>query len=366
MSDRIRQIQDLGQSIWLDFLGRDMLESGELAGLVEAGELTGITSNPSIFLKAITGSELYSSDLRDLAREGTRDGYDAFVALASKDITAACDLLRPIYDATAGRDGLVSFELPPAIADDIAASIAEAKRLWALIDRPNLMIKVPGTEPGIAILRELIEEGLNINQTLLFSVDVYERSACAYIEGLASRLERSLPVDRIASVASFFVSRVDTAVDGQLREDAPLRGKAAIANAREAYRRFQRIFSGPQWERLAAAGAGVQRPLWASTSTKNPAYRDVLYVDSLIAPHTVNTLPEPTLRAVQDHCEARPMGAAELVAAGQELAALAEAGIEMAAVTGQLLVEGLAAFQRDFHVLLAAIESSLAPAATSA
>ena len=366
MTDRVGQVQQAGQSIWLDFLGRDLVRSGELARLVQSGQLSGITSNPSIFLKAITGSELYSKDLRALARAGSSTAYDAFLALAGEDIRDACDVLRPVYDGTAGRDGFVSFELPPAIAHDEAASIAEAHRLWALIDRPNLMIKVPGTSAGVRILGRLIEDGLNVNQTLLFSVDVYEQSAEAYIAGLERRLADGRPIDRIASVASFFVSRVDTAVDAALPTASPVLGTAAVANAREAYRRFQGLFGGARWERLAAAGARVQRPLWASTSTKNPAYRDTLYVDTLIAPDTVNTLPEPTLRAVQDHCEVLPMTAAEINSGQFRLAELREAGIDMAAVTGRLLAEGLDAFARDFDSLLAALEASLAPAATGA
>jgi transaldolase len=366
MTDRIGHIQQAGQSIWLDFLGRDLIRSGELERLVQSGQLSGITSNPSIFLKAIAGSELYSAEIRALARGRAAAGYDAFLALAGQDIREACDSLRPVYDRTAGRDGFVSFELPPALAHDQAASVDEAHRLWALIDRPNLMIKVPGTPAGIEILARLIEDGLNVNQTLLFSVDVYERSAEAYIAALERRLATGRPVDRIASVASFFVSRVDTAVDAALPAASPLLGTAAVANAREAYRRFQHLFGGARWERLSEAGARVQRPLWASTSTKNAAYRDTLYVDTLIAPDTVNTLPEPTLRAVQDHCAVRPMTAAEINSGQFCLAELREAGIDIAAVTERLLVEGLDAFARDFDTLLAAIEAALAPAATGA
>jgi transaldolase len=366
MSDRVQQIAQAGQSIWLDFLGRDLLQSGRLAALARDRQLTGITSNPSIFLKAITGSDLYASDIHRLAHDGVTGGYEAFVALASRDISDACDILLPVYDATNGRDGLVSFELPPGIANDVEASVAEAIRLWALIDRPNLMIKVPGTAAGVEILALLVAAGLNINQTLLFSVDVYERTVDAYLRGLEARLDRGMSITRIASVASFFVSRVDTAVDAALPEGSALRGRAAIANAREAYRRFLGVFSGSRWQRLAAAGAVVQRPLWASTSTKNPAYRDVRYVETLIAPDTVNTLPEPTLGAVQDHCEVRIMSAEEINSGQFELAQLRDAGIDIGAVTDRLLAEGLAAFERDFQALLAAIESSLAPAATGA
>jgi transaldolase len=359
MTDRVHQLLEAGQSIWLDFLGRDLIQSGELQRLVDARHLTGITSNPSIFNKAITGSGLYADDIATLAERGISDRYEAFVSLASADIIAACDTLFPVYARTNGRDGFVSFELPPGMEHDIEASVAEAHRLNDLIDRPNLMIKVPGTDAGVEILRRLTADGLNINQTLLFSVNVYERTANAYIEGLEERLRRGGDLSAVASVASFFVSRVDTAIDGQLSEGSVLRGKAAVANARNAYARFQRLFDGERWQRLAEAGARVQRPLWASTSTKNPDYRDVLYVETLVAPDTVNTLPEPTLGAVLDHAEATPMTPAEISGAAFTLEELGAAGIDLDAVTDRLLVEGLAAFEKDFLSLLGSIETSL-------
>ncbi len=333
MSDRVHQLLAAGQSVWLDFLGRDLIQSGELQQLVDAGHLTGITSNPSIFNKSITGSELYSEDIERLAAQGVRDPYEAFVRLASADIGDACDALLPLHEETEGRDGLVSFELPPGIENDIEASVAEAHRLCDAVNRPNVMIKVPGTEAGVEILRRLTVDGLNINQTLLFSVEVYERTAEAYIAGLEQRLADGGDISRIASVASFFVSRVDTAVDALLPAGSPQRGTAAVANARHAYARFQEIFSGARWERLANHGAGVQRPLWASTSTKNPDYRDVLYVESLVAPNTVNTLPEATLKAVLDHCLVAPMSPEDIANGETALQRLAGAGVNMTAVT---------------------------------
>ncbi len=359
MSDRVHQLLAAGQSIWLDFLGRDLIQSGELQRLVDAGHLTGITSNPSIFNKAITGSRLYSDDIEQLAAQGVRDPYEAFVRLASADIGAACDALLPLYEETEGRDGLVSFELPPGLEDDIEASVAEAHRLRDSVNRPNLMIKVPGTEAGVEILRRLTVDGLNINQTLLFSVEVYERTADAYIAGLEERLANGDDIARVASVASFFVSRVDTAIDASLPAGSPLCGKAAVANARHSYARFQELFAGARWERLVEHGAGVQRPLWASTSTKNPDYRDVLYVESLVAADTVNTLPEPTLEAVLDHCLVAPMSPEEIAGGETTLRTLAGAGVNIKAVTDRLLAEGLAAFQKDFDSLLAAVDASL-------
>lgn len=366
MTDQIHQARAAGQSIWLDFLSRDMLQSGELGRLVEAGHLTGITSNPTIFNKAISGSDLYEEDLRRLREKKTGDAYAAFVELASADIAAACDLLRPVYDETGGRDGFVSLELPPPMANDVEASTKEARALFERIDRPNLMIKAPGTTEGVEILRRLTAEGRNINQTLLFSVDRYEETAEAYISALEERLERGLPIERIGSVASFFVSRVDTSVDEQLPDDSPLRGKAAIANAREAYRRFQRIFSGARWERLANAGGRVQRPLWASMSTKNPEYSDVLYVESLVASDTVSTIPESTMKALLDHGHIKAMTGEEIAAGRGTLAEIEAAGISIQSVTDQLLIDGLEAFDKDFQSLLKTIASELSPAASRA
>ena len=273
---------------------------------------------------------------------------------------APADALGPIYDATGAADGYVSFELPPGVEHDSARSIAEGKRLFRAVDRPNVLIKVPGTEAGVGTVEELIAAGVNVNITLLFDVAVHERVARAYIAGLERALAAGRDLATIASVASFFVSRVDTAVDGELPEGSPLRGMAGVANARIAYRRFQQIFAGPEWERLAAAGARVQRPLWASTGTKNAAYSDVLYVDGLVAPHTVNTLPEATLRAFADHGDgASAITEARIDEAARVPAALAAAGVDLDGVTARLLVEGLASFEADFLALLACIAEAL-------
>ena len=357
------QLIRLGQSPWLDYISRSLLDSGELARMVHDGWVTGVTSNPSIFEKAISSSSGYSAALSALAGQGVCDSYEAFVALAVEDIRDACDVLRPVYDQAAGQDGFVSFEVPPGIEKDTADTVAEARRLAALVGRPNLMIKVPGTPEGISAVPHLIAEGINVNITLLFGVAAYEAAAAAYIDGLERRRAAGRPLEGVASVASFFVSRLDTAIDPVLLEGSLLRGTAAVANARRAYGRFKVIFSGPSWERLAAAGARVQRPLWASTGTKNPAYSDILYVQDLIAPFTVNTMPEATLNAVLDHLDARPTLEAGMAAAEAHLAALPAAGVDLEAVTAKLLDEGLAAFERDFQKLLDRIGEALAAGA---
>jgi transaldolase / glucose-6-phosphate isomerase len=355
-----RQLLAHGQSVWLDYIRRDLMSSGRLRQMVDDGWITGMTSNPTIFEKAISGSTDYNDDLRRLAADGLRDPYQAFVHLAVDDIRAAADTLRPVYDRTGGKDGFVSLEVPPGIEFDVAGTVAEVRRLFALADRPNVMIKIPGTVEGATALQEATAAGVNVNMTLLFAFDAYERAAQAYIAGLETRLATGQPIDRIASVASFFVSRVDTAVDAQLPEGSPLRGKAAVANARKAYGRFRELFSGPRWERLAAAGAQVQRPLWASTGTKNPAYSDILYVEDLIAPDTVNTMPEATLKAVLDHLEVRDTIVPNLDDAYRVLAALAPAGVNLGVVTDRLLVDGLASFEKDFVKLLDRLRSTLA------
>jgi len=360
MSDTIAALRRAGQSPWLDFIRRAFIDSGELDRLIDAGWVTGLTSNPSIFAKAITGSTDYHAALARIARDGAADPYEAFLALARDDIRDAADRFRPHYDATLAADGYVSFEAPPGVEDDLDRLLAEVRRLHRFFDRPNVMIKVPGTAVGVRALEELIADGININVTLLFGIDRYVEVAGAYIRGLERRYAEGRPIDRIASVASFFVSRVDTKVDERLPEGSPLAGRAAVANARVAYRRFREHFSGPRWERLAAAGARVQRPLWASTSTKNPAYPDVLYVDTLVAPDTVNTLPEVTLRAFADH------GSAELAItegaiadAHATLRAVSEAGVDLERVTAELLEEGLASFAKDSRALLDAIREAL-------
>ena len=360
MSAALDRLHAHGQSTWLDFIRRAHIDSGELQRLIDDGWISGLTSNPTIFGKAIAGSTDYDDELREIAHSGDSDPYEAFVRLASADLRRAADALRPIYDATGAADGYVSFELPPGVEHDSARSIAEGKRLFRAVDRPNVLIKVPGTEAGVGTVEELIAAGVNVNITLLFDVAVHERVARAYIAGLERALAAGRDLATIASVASFFVSRVDTAVDGELPEGSPLRGMAGVANARIAYRRFQQIFAGPEWERLAAAGARVQRPLWASTGTKNAAYSDVLYVDGLVAPHTVNTLPEATLRAFADHGDgAAAITEARIDEAARVPAALAAAGVDLDGVTARLLVEGLASFEADFLALLACIAEAL-------
>lgn len=367
MTKATQAMLSAGQSPWLDYISRELLRSGELARMVADDEVTGLTSNPSIFDKALSGSNLYEAEIAEAAADGVRDPYEAFLRVAIQDIRGAADALLPIYERSAGRDGFVSLEIPPGIEGDYDRTVAEAKRLAMLVRRPNLMVKVPGTPEGVRAVEELIFAGINVNQTLLFSCDVYEQTARSYIRGLERRQAAALPLDRPASVASFFVSRVDTAIDAELPADSPLRGKAAVANARDAYGRFAAIFSGHAWDALAAAGARPQRPLWASTSTKNPDYRDVLYVEELVAPDTVNTLPEPTLRAVLDHGEIRnAIDQASIDGARTLLGELNSAGIDMAAVTSRLLVEGLDAFDRDFQRLLDRIGQAIGSPVASA
>ncbi len=357
-----QQLIQHGQSVWLDYIRRGLLLSGEVDRMVAGGRITGMTSNPTIFDKAISESGDYEEALQSIIRMGEADPYDAFVALAAEDIRLAADALRPVYESTEAVDGYVSLEVPPGIEHDREATVAEARRLFRLVDRPNVMIKVPGTSAGVEALTELIAGGVNVNVTLLFSVAVYERVAEAYIAGLERRLEAGHPLDAIASVASFFVSRVDTAVDAQLPEDSPLRGRIAVANARHAYARFQAIFAGERWERLAEAGARPQRPLWASTGTKNPAYSDTLYVETLVFPHTVNTLPQATLDAVIDHLVVEPATDADLTEASGLLDQAAGAGIDLEAVTDKLLVDGLASFEDSYVALMDRLDRRLASA----
>ncbi len=356
------QLIQHGQSVWLDYIRRGLLVSGEIDRMVAAGWITGMTSNPTIFDKAISGSGDYEEALQAIIRAGQSDPYDAFVSLAVEDIQRAADALRGVYESTAAVDGYVSLEAPPGIEHDREATIAEAQRLFRLVDRPNVMIKVPGAPAGVEALTELIAAGVNVNVTLLFSVAVYERVAEAYIAGLERRLEAGHALDAIASVASFFVSRVDTAVDAQLPGDSPLRGQFAVANARRAYARFRELFSGERWRRLSDAGARPQRPLWASTSAKNPAYSDTRYVETLIFPDTVNTLPQVTLEAVLDHLDPAPTPLDALDDAARVLDEAAQAGVDMAAVTDRLLAEGLASFEESHRALMDRLARRLANA----
>ena len=360
MSQRLHALHAAGQSLWLDYIDRVMLSNGDLARRIAEDALTGMTSNPTIFEKALAEGQAYDAQLRTIA--GERTDREAFFELAATDVRSACDAFREVYDRTAGGDGYVSLEVSPDLARDAAGTVAEARRLWAIVDRPNLMIKVPGTLEGAEAIRTLIADGININVTLLFSVAAHARVIEAYLAGLEARAQAGHPIDRVASVASFFISRVDSAIDKQLAAKAAgspdgtallaLQGKAAIANARLAYRLFQASFSGPRWAALVARGARVQRPLWASTSTKNPAYRDVIYVEELIGPDTVNTLPPATLEAFRDHGDVRLSVTEQVTEADRTLAALEAAGISLEAVTDLLLAEGLAAFEHSFVTLL--------------
>ena len=299
--NRLQRLHDAGVSIWLDTLSRELLDSGAFAALIADCAVTGATSNPTIFAKAITGSDDYDDQLRAAVAGGINDPQELFFELALDDVRAAADLLRPAYQASGGRDGFVSFECTPDLADDAAATIEQALELWERLDRPNVMIKVPATEAGVPAIEELTARGVNVNVTLLFSVARYEQVIDAYVTGLERRVAAGEPVDAIASVASFFVSRVDAKADAVLPDGSDLRGRVAIANAHRAYGRYRERFADDRWRPLASAGAHPQRPLWASTGTKDPAYSDVLYVEQLIAPEVINTMPEATLRAFADH-----------------------------------------------------------------
>ncbi|MFO0227793.1 transaldolase [Gemmatimonas sp.] len=376
MSARLHALHAAGQSLWLDYIDRTMLSNGDLARRIAEDALTGMTSNPTIFEKALAEGAAYDAQLATLP--SSLSDRDAFFEVAATDVRQACDAFRTVYDRTQGLDGFVSLEVSPDLARDTAGTVAEARRLWAIVDRPNLMIKVPGTPEGAEAIRQLIADGINVNVTLLFSVEAHARVIEAYLAGLEARAAAGLPIDRIGSVASFFVSRVDSAIDKQLgvlaaaapeRAEAllALQGKAAIANAKLAYRLFQASFSGARWAALSSRGARVQRPLWASTSTKNPAYRDVIYVEELIGPDTVNTLPPATLEAFRDHGEVRASVTESVAEAERSLAALEAHGVSLQSVTDTLLAEGLASFEQSFVTLLAGLarkRAALAPAAS--
>ncbi len=346
---------NFGQSAWLDFISREIIRGGKLQSLIEQG-VRGVTSNPTIFDKAISGSNDYDDDLARLLVTGA-DTFGIYDEISRGDVGEAADLLRPLYDASEGGDGYVSLEVSPDLADDTAGTVAEARRLWQALDRPNIMIKVPATAAGIPAIRQLISEGINVNATLMFSLADYENVAFAYIEGLEARAQAGEALHHVASVASFFVSRIDGVVDRQLQAagNKELQGTIAIANAKLAYRRFQQIIAGERWQALASQGARVQRPLWASTSTKNPAYSDVLYVETLIGPHTVNTLPLKTLEATMDHGRLARTIDEDVDLAEQRIAALADLGIDFDKITADLQVAGVASFAKSFHSLLDSI-----------
>jgi transaldolase len=350
--NRLQQLHDAGVSIWLDTLSRALLDSGAFAALIADSAVTGATSNPTIFAKAITGSDAYDDQIHAAVGSSVSDPQELFFALALDDVRHAADLLRPTYDASAGRDGFISFECTPDLADDTAATIEQALMLWERLARHNVMIKVPATEAGIPAIEELTARGVNVNVTLLFSVERYEQVIDAYVAGLERRVSRGQRVDAIASVASFFVSRVDAKVDHLLAADSNLRGRVAIANAHRAYGRYSQRFADERWGALGAAGARPQRPLWASTGTKDPVYSDVLYVEELIAPGVVNTMPEATLRAFADHGQATRVLSASSAAAEEVLRQAQDAGIDLAAITAQLEREGVQSFCASYHELI--------------
>ena len=360
----LQRLREAGVSIWLDTLSRELIDSGGFAELVRDWGVTGATSNPTIFAQAITGSDRYDDQLRNLVAGGERDTQELFFALALDDVRAAARLLRPVYERSLGTDGFISFECTPDLANDTGATIAQAASLWRRLDQPNVMIKVPGTAAGLPAIEELTRRGVNINVTLLFSLERYEQVIDAYLRGLSARAGAGEPVDTIASAASFFLSRIDTKADALLDEASPLRGRLAIASARVAYQRYQAKFTGPEWERLRELGARPQQPLWASTGTKNPGYSDVRYVAELIGPGVINTMPEHTLRAFADHGTAARTLDTNPDAAEQTLAAAGAAGIDLATLTTQLEREGVRSFCDSYHQLLDCIERKLAAGAT--
>jgi transaldolase len=356
---RLHRLSELGQSVWIDFLSRDLLRKGELARMMREDAVVGVTSNPTIFQKAISAGDAYDEQLREVLRE-ERDPKEIFIRLAARDVGDALDLLRRVWDEGSGQDGYVSIEVDPNLAADTAATIEEAQRLHDLVDRPNLFVKIPATREGLPAIEEMIARGRSINVTLIFSLDRYAEVTQAYIRGLERLVESGGDPTRVASVASFFVSRVDTEADQRL--DAigghdELKGTLAVANAKLAYRRFGEIFSGDRWEALAAKGATPQRCLWASTSTKNPAYRDVLYVEELIGPKTVNTMPQETIAAFQNHGEVALTLERDVDEAVRTLERFAEAGIDYDDVTDTLEREGVQKFADSFAELLEGIRA---------
>jgi len=367
----LKDLLKFGQSVWLDYIRRDLITSGELKRLIDEDGLRGMTSNPAIFEKAIVGSKDYANLLDTLKGRKDLDAKGKFEIIAIRDIQDATDLLRPVYDDSKWRDGYVSLEVSPHLAHDTQGTLEEARRLWKAVNRPNLMVKVPGTKEGIPAFEKLISEGININVTLLFSQEVYQQVAEAYIRGLEKFAASGGDVSRIASVASFFISRIDNSVDAEVaarlksvkdtQQERTLRsvvGRVAIANGKLAYQRYLKIFSGPNWERLKAKGAQTQRVLWASTSTKNPAYPDILYVQEMIGPDTVNTIPPATFDAFRDHGHPRETLTEDVEGARQVMKTLADIGISIDQVTDKLTDDGVRLFEEAFDKLLAAVDKS--------
>ena len=366
----LKSLLAYGQSPWMDYVRRDLLTSGQLKKYIDNDGLRGMTSNPAIFEKAITGSNLYA-DVLNSPEAKKLDANGVFEKIAIRDIQDACDIFKPVYEATKRRDGYVSLEVSPFLGHNTKATIGEARRLWKAVNRPNVMIKIPGTPEGLPAIRQCLEEGLNINITLLFAQSAYEQVAEAFLSALEARAAKGQDISHIASVASFFVSRIDTLVDSMIDEklktttDAgqkalleSIRGKVAIANARLTYKKYQELFGGARWKALAAKGAQTQRLLWASTSTKNPKYRDVLYVEELIGADTVDTIPPATFDAFRDHGKLRPSLTENVEGAAKTMADLAKAGISMKEVTDKLLEDGVKLFADAFRTLLDAVGKS--------
>jgi len=369
--NRLRELHEVGQSIWLDSIDRRMLHDGELEKRIRDDALTGMTSNPTIFQKALSSSNAYDEQITD-AEDKNLTSWELFELLETTDVRDACDRFAGVFSSTRGADGYVSIEVSPGVSNSANATVEEARRLWKTVDRPNVMVKVPGTAEGATAVRRLTSEGINVNITLLFAIEAHERVIDAYMAGLEDRIKAKQPIDGLASVASFFVSRVDTEIDKRLDAliaKAPnqqekerlgmLKGRAAIANAKLAYRLFQQKFAGPRWEALAKEGARVQRPLWASTSTKNPEYRDVMYVEELIGPDTVNTMPPATIDAFRDHGVVDRSVDKKVAAAEGLLREIEAVGISVKEVTAKLLVDGIASFQKSFDELMAGLESKI-------
>lgn len=352
---KLKDLSDLGQSIWYDYIRRFFITSGELKALIEEG-LRGVTSNPSIFEKAINGSSDYDNTIRRLVQT-EKSVEEIYEDLVLDDIARAADLLQPVYESTRGVDGYVSLEVSPTLAHDTMGTVEEAERLFKALGRPNVMIKVPATAAGIFAIEKLTASGININVTLIFNIDHYRSVAESYLKGLERRLANHGDISKVSSVASFFISRVDTAVDQVLTSvgNKDLKGKISIANAKIAYDTFKQIFSGSRWEKLIAHGAHVQRPLWASTGVKNPEYPDTLYVDQLIGPDTVNTLPPATLNAFRNHGSVAPTLTDELEVAQARLVKLENLGIDLKSITQKLQEKGLQAFAESFKTLMASI-----------
>jgi transaldolase len=358
-ASRLRRLAEYGQSVWIDFLSRDMIRNGELERRMRDDAVVGVTSNPTIFQKAISSGAAYDEQLREVL-EVERDPKEIFLRLAIKDVEDALDLLRPVWDEGSGQDGYVSLEVDPNLASDTAGTIEEAQRLHETIDRPNLFVKIPATKAGLPAIEEMIARGRSINVTLIFSLERYGEVAEAYIRGLERLVEAGGDPGKVASVASFFVSRVDTETDRRLDEMGgrdELKGKLAIANAKLAYQRYKQIFAGNRWEALSSRGATTQRCLWASTSTKNPAYRDVMYVEELIGPKTVNTMPEETIEAFQDHGEVAPTLEQGIDEAERVFEQIRQAGVDYDDVTDTLEREGVQKFADSFAELLEGIRA---------